>query len=200
MEAARKQFPGKFAGEYLQGMSYHEQKEYPQALKHLVAAEEIARQTDTNRLSTALYFQLGATSERAGDHAAAEKYFETSISLSPTNAEALNYLGYMWAEKGEKLDRAQELIERALKLEPDNEAFLDSLGWVFFKLGKPREALDYLLKAVAATKDKPDATIYDHLGDAYAALKDMDKAREAWAKSLSIDATDAVKKKLDDSK
>ncbi len=200
MEEARKQFPGKFAGEYLLGMAYYEQKDYPAALKHLAAAEAIGRAGETNRLNTTLYFQLGATSERAGERAEAEKYFEKSIALSPTNSEALNYLGYMWAERGEKLERARDLIEQALKLEPDNAAFLDSLGWVYFKMDKPGEAVEYLLKAVAATAKEPDATIYDHLGDAYAGLKDMDKARAAWAKSLSLEATDAVKKKLDDSK
>ena len=199
MEKATTQFPGKFAGEYLLGMSYHEQKKYPEALKHLIAAETIARSTETNRVNTALYFQLGATSERAGDLVEAEKYFEKSISLSPTNAEALNYLGYMWAEKGLKLDRAKELIDRALKIEPDNAAFLDSLGWVYFQTGKFREAVDCLLKAIAAAPDEPDAVIYDHLGDAYAGMKDMDNARKAWAKSLSLDANDKVKKKLDDS-
>ena len=181
-------------------MAYHEQKQYGDALKCLLAAEAIARSKETNRLNTALYFQLGATSERAGDRAQAEEFFEKSIALSATNAEALNYLGYMWAEKGEKLERAQSLIELALKIEPDNAAFLDSLGWVYFQRGKLPEAVETLLKAATATTEEPDATIYDHLGDAYAALKKMDKAREAWAKSLSLDATDAVKKKLDDIK
>jgi len=200
MEEVRKNFPGKFIGEYLLGMAYHEQKQYGDALKCLLAAEGIARSKETNRLNTALYFQLGATSERSGDLAQAETYFEKSISLSPTNAEALNYLGYMWAEKGMKLDQAKELIERALRIEPDNAAFLDSLGWVYFHQGKAQDAISTLLKAVAATADEPDGTIYDHLGDAYAAAKDMDKAREAWAKSLSLNATEAVKKKLDDAK
>jgi tetratricopeptide (TPR) repeat protein len=197
MEAARKQFPARFANEYLLGVAYHEQKLYAEALMHLTAAEAIARAGETNHLSTALYFQLGATSERAGQRAEAEKYFEKAIALSPDNAEALNYLGYMWAEKGEKLERAKELIERALKAEPNSAAFLDSLGWVYFQMGKPREAVDYLLKSIAAAPDEPDATMYDHLGDAYAALKDMDKAREAWARSLSLEASDAVKRKLD---
>ena len=200
MVEVRKNFPGKFVGEYLLGIAYHEQKQYGDALKCLKAAEAIAQARETNRLNTALYFQLGATSERSGDITQAEKYFEQSISLSPTNAEALNYLGYMWAEKGMKLDQAKELIERALKLEPDNAAFLDSLGWVYFQQGKAQDAVSTLLKAVAATADEPDATIYDHLGDAYAAAKDMDKAREAWAKSLSLTASEAVKKKLDEAK
>ena len=200
MQETLKQFPGKFAGEYLLGMAYHAQKNYPEALNRLIAAEAIGRAGETNRLNTTLYFQLGATSERAGDRVAAAKYFEKAIELAPDNSDALNYLGYMWAEKGENLKQAKQLIERALKIEPDSAAYLDSLGWVYYQMGKPREAVDYLLKAVAATKDEPDATIHDHLGDAYAALKDMDKARESWAKSLSIEPSDAVKKKLDDSK
>lgn len=197
MQRARKRFPDKFAAEYLLGLAYHGQKQYAEALQHLVAAEAIARKTETNRLSTGLYFQLGASSERSGDLAKAEQYFEKSIALSPTNSEALNYLGFMWADQGQHLERAKGLIERAVKLEPDNAAFLDSLGWVYYRLGKPREAVVHLLKAVAASRDEPDATIYDHLGDAYAALKEMDKAREAWAKSLSLAASDAVKRKLD---
>ena len=74
------------------------------------------------------------------------------------------------------------------------------MGWVCYQLGQPREAVEYLLKAVAADPKEPDATVYEHLGDAYAALKEVDKAREAWTKSLSLEASDTVKKKLDDLK
>ncbi len=200
LEKATARFPGRFAGEYLLGLSYHEQKKYPEALKHLIAAEALARSTETNRLNTALYFQLGATSERAGDLAEAEKYFEQSITLSATNAEALNYLGYMWAEKGLKLDRARELIERALKIEPGNAAFLDSLGWVYFQTGRFREAVECLLQAIAAAPAEPDAVMFDHLGDAYAALKEMDNARAAWTKSLSLESSEVVRRKLEDSR
>ena len=102
----------------------------------------------------------------------------------------------MWAERGENLEPAREMIERALKAEPKSAAYLDSMGWVLYKLNQPKEALDYILKAVAASDDE-DATIYDHLGDIYAALKQMDKAHEAWRKSLSVEKSDAVQKKLD---
>jgi tetratricopeptide (TPR) repeat protein len=102
----------------------------------------------------------------------------------------------MWAERGEKLTRAYDLIEAALKIEPDNDAFLDSMGWVLFKLGDFPGATEYLLKAIAKL-EKPDATVYDHLGDAYAAAKALDKARDAWAKSVSIEPNETVQKKLD---
>lgn len=196
LESLRKKKPANFVVEYLLATAYYEQKNYSQAVLHFAAAETIARVVETNRLNTAFYFQLGATHERNGDRGEAAKYFEKSIALAPDNAEALNYLGYMWAEQGENLSRARELIERALKLEPDNDAFLDSMGWVLFKLGDTKGALSYLLKSVAKLEE-PDATVYDHLGDVYAALKEMDKAREAWAKSVSIEASENVQKKLD---
>jgi Tfp pilus assembly protein PilF len=101
----------------------------------------------------------------------------------------------MWAERGVKLDRARELLERAVKAEPNNAAYLDSLGWVLFKLNQPQQALTYVLKAVQLTQE-PDPTLYDHLGDIYAATHQPDKAREAWTKSLGLEPNELVRKKL----
>jgi tetratricopeptide (TPR) repeat protein len=102
----------------------------------------------------------------------------------------------MWADRGEKLDRARALIERALKEDPRNAAYLDSMGWVLFKLGRTEEALDYVLKAVHYSEEE-DATLFDHLGDIYAVLGRQDKAREAWKKSLSLEPNEQVRKKLE---
>jgi tetratricopeptide (TPR) repeat protein len=136
----------------------------------LVAAEIIAKRTDPGQLNEGFYFQLGATCERKGDLPQAEEYFKMSLKLAPDYAETLNYLGYMWAEHGTNLVQAREMIEKAVKAEPKNAAFLDSLAWVLFKLDQPKEALPYALQAAELT-EKPDATLYDHLGDIYAALK-----------------------------
>ncbi len=196
LEAARKKFPTGFVGEYLMGVANQTRKQYALAVNYFTSAEHLAEAGETNRLNAGFYFQLGAAFERKGDRTEAEKYFEKCLTLAPDDAEALNYLGYMWAEKGENLDRARSMIERAVKSDPTNAAFLDSLGWVCFQLGKPREAVEYLLQAIAQD-DKPDATVFDHLGDAYAALNEKAKAREAWTKSLAIDATATVKAKLE---
>jgi tetratricopeptide (TPR) repeat protein len=187
--------PATFASEYLSGMACYVQEKYGAALTHFTTAEALARGGDTNRLDAGFYFQLGAASERAGRRADAAKYFEQVLALAPDHAEALNYLGYMWAERGENLERAHDLIERALKLEPDNAAFLDSMGWVLFQLGNARAALPFLERAVARL-ETPDATVYDHLGDVRAALNQMDAAREAWAKSLAVEPNPVIQQKL----
>jgi tetratricopeptide (TPR) repeat protein len=192
----RNRKPATFAVEYLIGLAFHGQEKYAEALAHFSVAEVLARAGETNRLDTGFYFQLGVASERLGKYDSAAQYFEKSIALAPDNADALNYLGYMWADRGENLARAKEMIERALKLEPENDAFLDSMGWVLFKLGEARAALPYLEKS-AAKLTQPDATVYDHLGDVYAALNQMDKARAAWAKSLAVESSEAVHQKLE---
>jgi tetratricopeptide (TPR) repeat protein len=193
LERARQKFSPGFMMEYLTGIIFSSQKDFTNAVKHLTAAEIIAQASDQRRLTYLFYFELGTVWERKGDHEQAEKYFEKCLVLAPNFAEAQNYLGYMWADRGEKLDRARELIERALKAEPESPAFLDSMGWVLFKLQQPKQALPFLLDAV---KREEDATVYDHLGDVYLALGQTDRAREAWQKSLSLEESETVRKKL----
>ena len=102
----------------------------------------------------------------------------------------------MWAEQGVKLDEARKFIEKAVKLEPDNAAFLDSLAWVYYKLNQPEKAIKPILQSIEKSK-KPDATLYDHLGDIYKAFKTgTKKAREAWKKSVEVEPNEAIGKKL----
>ncbi len=195
IEKARKKFAQSFVLEFWTGLALSRAKAYAQAIKHYTAAEVIAQATEPTRLNPFFYLELGAAYERTGNYTQAEEYFQKCLQLSPEFAEALNYLGYMWAEHGLNLEKARELIEKALKVEPNNAAYLDSLGWVLFKLNQPKEALDYVRKAVALSA-KPDPTVYDHLGDIYATLQEPDKAREAWRKSLELEENEQVRKKL----
>jgi tetratricopeptide (TPR) repeat protein len=196
LEQARHKFSQGFLLEFLEGMAFSHQKAYAEAIRHYTAAEVVAKATEPDHLNQRFYFELGAACERNGDYDQAEKYFQKSLELSPNFAEALNYLGYMWAEHGVHLDQAREMIEKALKIEPQNAAYLDSLGWVLFKLNQPKEALGYALKA-AELSEEPDATVYDHLGDIHHALNQLEEAHKAWQKSLSLEPNDQVKRKLD---
>lgn len=195
LQKARKRYKQSFVGEFFSGLCYMRLKEFTNALEHFTAAEIVARATETNRLTHGFYFELGAAHERAGKIPEAERYFEQSLAMSPEFPGALNYLGYMWAERGTNLTRAREMIEKAVKLDPTNAAYLDSLGWVLFKQGHAKEALDPIRKAVELN-DEPDATLYDHLGDVYSELRQNDKAREAWNKALKIEPNKDIEKKL----
>jgi tetratricopeptide (TPR) repeat protein len=195
LEKARKRYRQSFVGEFYTGLCYMRLKEYTNALEHFTAAEVVAKATETNRLTHYFYFELAAAHERAGKIPESERYFKSCLSMKPEFPPALNYLGYMWAERGTNLTLAREYIELAVKQDPTNAAYLDSLGWVLFKQGHTKEALEPIRKAVELNEE-PDATLYDHLGDIYSALKQPDKAREAWRKALEIEPSKELEKKL----
>ncbi len=116
-----------------------------------------------------------------GDLPAAEEWLEQVLDEFPDDASALNDLGYLWADAGKHLARAERMIRRALEQEPGNAAFRDSLGWVLFRQGRVEEALPELEKAAA---DEPDPTVLDHLGDAYWKLGRTQEARSAWQRAV----------------
>jgi tetratricopeptide (TPR) repeat protein len=196
LDAARGLFGDTYLVELLTAMAHGQKKNYPQSVKHYTSAELIAKTSETNRLTEGFFFQIGAAHERNKDFATAEKYFRQALELAPDFAEALNYLGYMWAERGENLAEAQTMIEKALKLEPENGAFLDSMAWVLYQQGKVKEALPWMEKALKHATE-PDPTLYDHLGDVYWKLGKTEQARDAWRKSLELEKSPAVQKKLD---
>jgi tetratricopeptide (TPR) repeat protein len=137
--------------------------------------------------SGALHRNLGMALERLGEDMAAETHLLRAVELDPSDAYALNYLGYWWADEGRNLDQAIGLIERAVEQRPGSGFFVDSLGWVHFKLGNPQKAVDYLERATEL--EPSDAEITGHLGDAYWVLGRQDEARFKWrlALSLSVD-------------
>lgn len=192
---ARVMFKPSFLLEFYTAVAFVESKGYAEAIKHYNAAEVIGNATETNRLNHAFYFQFGAALERNGQHEEAVKYFRKSLALKADFPDALNYLGYMWAERGENLDEAKKMIEQALKLEPESAAYLDSMGWVLHRLNRHSDALKYLLLAIEKSTT-PDSTLYDHLGDVYAALNQLDKARTAWKRSLELEPNETIEKKL----
>jgi tetratricopeptide (TPR) repeat protein len=194
-----RQFPPKFVADYLRGIAQMRLKSYAEAIASFTSAEVMGQANESNRLTGTFYFQFGAACERNGEYDQAGKYFKKCLELTPDFSEGLNYLGYMWADQGTNLDQARELIGRALKNEPTNSAYLDSMGWVLYKLKQPEPALDFVLKAVQLSPEA-DETLFDHLGDIYAALHQMDKAREAWRKSIAVQPDPAVQKKLDSAK
>jgi tetratricopeptide (TPR) repeat protein len=198
LDRARQKFAPSFDLEFYTGLAFSREKAYAEAFRHFLEAENIAKRDDPQLLREGFYLEMGSTCERKGDYAQAEEYFQKCLSIAPDFSQAMNYLGYMWAEHGEKLDQARELIEKAVKAEPKNAAYLDSLAWVLYKQKQAQAALPYALKA-AELSEKPDATVFEHIGNIYDALKQPEKAREAWRKSVSLEPNEAVSKKLESS-
>lgn len=141
--------------------------------------EGLSRIADSERLQ----FQLGAIYERQKEFDRAEEVFRRILERNSEHAGVLNYLGYMLADRGVRLDEALGYIKKAVEIEPYNGAYLDSLGWAYFKLNELELAEITLTRAVKLTEGDP--TIYDHLGDLYYKLGHYDKARKYYEHSVA---------------
>ena len=150
------------------------------------AARKAIELTPSNnpRMLTDALIVLSSAQERAGDTKGSEQSLRSVLAKDPTNATALNNLGYFLVERNERLTEALEMIQQAVRTEPSNASFLDSLGWAYFKLGKFDEAERHLSEA--ARRDTSSATIQEHLGDLYQKQGKIDLALAAWKKALSL--------------
>lgn len=137
-----------------------------------------------------LLFGMGAALEQSGRFDEAVQVFERLLASHPEHAPALNYLGYMWADKGVRLAEALDLIERAVALQPDNGAYLDSHAWVLYRLGRLKEAEAVQRQAMELISD--DAVVYEHYGDILADLGRVEEAMENWQRALSLDPDNAT--------
>ena len=123
---------------YLQlAQIYDKGKKFDDEAKAIDQAEKVAQSKDEK---INVWFQRGAMLEKMNKVEPAEAEFRKVLDLDPTHAEALNYLGYMLADRNMKLNEALQLVNKALDEDPNNGAFLDSLGWVYYKLGRLPEA------------------------------------------------------------
>src|SRR5208283_2388282 len=92
-------------------------------------------------------FVLGSIYERQKKYDLAEEQFKKVLAVDPFNAAAANYLGYMLADRGVRLEESVKYIQKALELEPNNGAYLDSLGWAYYKMDRYELAEGHLEKA-----------------------------------------------------
>ena len=151
-------------------------------------------------------FLRGSTYERQKKYDEAEAEFKKVLAADPQSAVTLNYLGYMNADRGVRLEESLNYIREAVSLDPTNGAYLDSLGWVYFRMGKYDLAEQNLTKALLHMGSDP--TVQDHLGDLYEktgrlklAAAHWERSVEEWNKTIAPevdgDLLAATQKKLD---
>jgi tetratricopeptide (TPR) repeat protein len=192
------------------GIIYTRAKRWSDADEALAKAEQLSTKAEDK---ANVHFLRGDLYQRQKLYDQAEGEFKKVLDATPPtdpqSAATLNYLGYMNADRGVKLDESLNYIKQALTFEPNNPAYLDSLGWVYFKLGKYDLAEDNLNKA--AVHMGSDPTVQEHLGDLYQktgrlklAAAHWDRAVQEWNKTVPAeqdsDAFAKVQQKLDAAK
>jgi tetratricopeptide (TPR) repeat protein len=134
--------------------------------------------------SANLLYQKGMVFERESRSDEGIRVMQKILEKHPEHAGALNFIGYSWAEKGERLEEAESHIRRALKLKPDDPYVMDSLGWVLYKQGKNEEAYEVLYKSYKLRPD--ESVIADHLGDVLVKMGRLGEAMAYYEKALNL--------------
>jgi tetratricopeptide (TPR) repeat protein len=192
------------------GIMYTRAKRWNDALDALAKAEKLSSKADDK---AGIEFLRGDLYQKQKMFDQAETEFNKVLAVTPPtdpqSAATLNYLGYMNADRGVKLDESLNYIKQALSYDPNNGSYLDSLGWVYFKLGKYDLAEENLNKAAVSMGSDP--TVQEHLGDLYQktgrlkmAVVHWDRAVQEWNKTVPAEQdTEAfanVQQKLDAAK
>lgn len=133
-----------------------EQKKYALAY---TALTDILKKEPNNATALAL---LTEVTDRLGYEQEALESAEALLKLVPDDADALNTLGYLLADKNQRLGEAEKLITKALKIKPNAPYILDSMGWVLYRQNRLPEALGYLEKSL---KFEVSNEVLVHLGE-----------------------------------
>jgi tetratricopeptide (TPR) repeat protein len=122
-----------------------------------------------------------------------------TLEQNPDNASALNYIGYVWAEKGINLDEAESMIMRAIELRPDDGYIIDSLGWVYYMRARPliesgreveaKPLLDRALRELERAQKLTggDPVVLEHIGDTYLLLDEKERALERFEEAILME-------------
>jgi len=149
-----------------------------------------------------LYYQLGMLHTHAGDEERALQVMLRALEVAPDNPNVMNFVGYVWADRGVRLEEAEGLIRQAVELRPEDGLIVDSLGWVLYKRGLEQqrsgrldaasESFGGAVEQLERARDlmtSGDPTIERHLGDVYQSLLRYEDALAAYEKALLLEPT-----------
>lgn len=109
-----------------------------------------------------LLYVYALAAEQAGHMDEAERSLRLLIRRAPGDAQMLNALGYMFADRNIKLKEARQLLTEAMRLAPGAEAVIDSMGWLEYRSGNLKAA-EKLLRT--AWGKRLDGDIGAHLAE-----------------------------------
>ena len=129
----------------------------------------------------ALLYSRALMAERMGRVDWLERDLQAVLAEDPENPQALNALGYTWADHNLNLELALEYIERAHAQLPDDAAITDSLGWVHYRLGNLKKAETLLRQAFSL---QPEGEIVAHLVEVLWVLGRHGEARRIYREAV----------------
>jgi len=175
-------FPTQPEFHWYNGVALSQLKRYDEAIEALLMGRDLV--VDDPDLEAQFWSALGDTYHEAGQHVKSDESYERALAINGKNATVLNNYAYYLSERGEKLQKAEEMSRRSNELKPGQPTYQDTYAWVLFKLGRYAEARTWMEKAIGAGAS--DAVLAEHYGDILYKLNDTAGALEQWKKAKDM--------------
>lgn len=186
-------FPTQPEFHWYNGVALSQLKRYDEAIEALVAGRDLV--VDNPPLETQFWSALGDAYHEAGQHARSDEAYERALAIDGRNASVLNNYAYYLSERGEKLQKAEEMSRRCNELQPGQSTYQDTYAWVLYRLGRYAEARTWMEKALAGNAS--DGVLFEHYGDILYKLGDAPGAMEQWRKAKTAGgASDRIDRKI----
>ena len=155
--------------------------------KHYAAAAEqytkaLAALGERKPYDWPLLFQRAVMYDQADQWDKALADFQATLKLQPGEPQVLNYLGYSWLMRGERLEEAEKMLKAALDASPNEPNIMDSYGYALYLRGDYKGAYAQLEKALNLMPEDP--TMNEHYGDILWHLGRQTEARYHWDRAL----------------
>ncbi|MBR1549506.1 MAG: tetratricopeptide repeat protein [Bacteroidales bacterium] len=132
---------------------------YDEALRELETAARWG--FSKGYLEAETYGLMGEAYYRTGQYDKAWQAFDRCLALRPDDMGTLNNYAYYLSEQNTQLEKAERMSRRTIEAQPDNANNLDTYAWILHLLGRDREALPLMEKAVRL--DPKSDTLREHL-------------------------------------
>ena len=103
-------------------------------------------------VAASLHLFMGRAQAELGDAAAAAEQYERALRIEPRNPEALDHLAMARFAQRRYAD-ALALYRTLLEIDPDSALTHSNAGAALYHLGRPREALQSIERALALDPD-----------------------------------------------
>ncbi|MBP3774341.1 MAG: hypothetical protein ILA34_03195 [Bacteroidaceae bacterium] len=173
-------------------------KEKERAERVFSAGMPYAKNNKDKDLVSNYYSAYGDLMHEAGKAEYSYALYDSSLVYNPSNVSTLNNYAYFLALEKSELDKAERMAALAVKYEPDEPTFLDTYAWVCFVRGDYAKAQIYIEQALKNIKGgSTDSSLYEHAGDIYIHLGQVEDAVNAWKRALEAGGdSDVLLKKI----
>jgi Flp pilus assembly protein TadD len=142
-----------------------------------------------------LQLALARFEDDVGEPVRALAVLDRLLARRPDDVGALNFAGYLRADRNRELDRAAALLRRARELAPGDPDVLDSWGWLLHRQGRHREAAAAIARATRIAPREPEILV--HLGEVWAVIGNRRQARAVLERARALAPPARLRDRID---